>query len=308
MQGMPPSQRKRSNFGYTMQSFLGHLQGTQKSLHTVNNYRTDLMCFAKYAWDLGYSADFKVTELAKNDLEKYPQYLLSQGLSTNTRRRKVLTLRKWLRYVESRGRVSKGIEGFGLRFPAPVKIEHAPEVLDLHPILAAVNGPLPSAHANDYIHVRNRALIWLMAETGILVSEIGKVRVSDLQEGTREFSIEIFGRNGSRAIQISRDLGEYLKELARIKRGKYLFTGCNRHGPLGTPMTARGVELVFKEFFNSSSGLPEKVTPRLLRHSVVVKWLNEGVSQEEVKRRMGLLTQYAFKILRPHFSPTKSKT
>ena len=91
------------------------------------------------------------------------------------------------------------------------------------------------------------------------------------------------------------DLFEAIDELRKVSKNPegWIFFGFNKFGSLGSPMTARGVEMLVKHY-GPALGSPG-LTPRTFRHSVILRWFEEGIPQMEIQNRLGLKTTYAFR-------------
>jgi integrase/recombinase XerD len=284
----------RVDFAYAFRSFVGYLEGTEKAAHTIKNYKSDLQSFRDFLESGLGSETVALSDLTRQDLERFHEFLKGQGQKTNTRRRKLLTVRKLLRYLTQRKKI--GID-VGDKLPAPQKVERVPFTVPRAELIAAIRAlPLD----ND-LRLRNQVLLWTLAETGCLVSEIPRIRFADWKPG----SLEISGKS-PRTLSVSPELCEQVQLLrASAPDRDHLFLGFNKFGPLAAPITPRGVELLV-EVTAPKLGLGE-ITPRTFRHSAVVHWFTEGVSREEIQRRLGLRTAYAFRVFEPIFK-SKSKT
>jgi site-specific recombinase XerD len=290
-------QRKRNlNFAYALRSFTGYLEGTEKSAHTIKNYRSDLLSFQNFLEKGLGGTPVALFKVNREDIERYHSYLKAQGLKTNTRRRKLLTVRKMLRFLTQRNKIALDI---GKKLPAPHKIERVPLTVKSNELIAAIQ-KLPK---DSEIQIRNHALLWTLAETGCQVSEVTRLRLENwitTQDGT----FINFGGKSPRTIPISPDLYgtiQSLKSYASEKSANlpWLFLGFNKFGTLGAPITARGVELLVKAYaerlgFNT-------LTPRTFRHSIVLKWFTQGLTRDEIQKRLGLKTAYAFRVYEPLF-------
>ncbi|MBU6376249.1 MAG: site-specific integrase [Bdellovibrionales bacterium] len=285
---MAESQSKRGpSFAYALRSFSGYLRGSGKAEHTVANYQSDLRVFERFVHEKLAKKRLLVSDLNLSDLRKYSEYLRSQGFHDNTRRRRLLTVRRLFQYLTKRGKLDLDL---GRRLPAPHKVEKVPRVVDLVGLLNKISA-LPSDTA---LQSRNRTLLWLICETGCLVSEASALRLGQVLMGPG--SIEFLGK-GARQIPVSKGLLEALQELGKRNRDSgFLFQGFNRYGPIGnTSITPRGIELVFKKLLSEFG----KITPRMVRHSVVVHWAQQGETQETIQARLGLKTDYAFRSYAP---------
>src|SRR5277367_488409 len=114
------SKRKPGELLSAIQSFVGYLEGTEKSEHTIKNYRLDLMAFREF---LGSPS---LLRLRSTDIERYQEHLKAQGLKTNTRRRKLLTLGRFLKFTAERNRALASLHR---KVPAPHKVERIPVTL-----------------------------------------------------------------------------------------------------------------------------------------------------------------------------------
>lgn len=295
---MGKSQRKRKpDFAYVTKSFLGYLEGTEKSLHTIKNYRSDLVTFQKFLEKGLGSQPVAITKLTLHDLERYNDYLKILKLKTNSRRRKLLTIRKLLRYLSQRKQI--GID-VGQKLPAPAKMERIPLTVSQPELLQKIRS-MPSV---SEIEARNRVLLWTLAETGCQVSEATQIRFEqwEAQSGGKS-ALHISGKM-PRAVPVSCELYEEVQKLQILTQTKkpspWIFLGFNKFGSLGSPITSRGVELLVKAYAERLE--IEGLTPRTFRHSAVVQWFKEGLEQDEIQRRLGLRTAYAFRtydLLRP---------
>ncbi|MBI3534907.1 MAG: site-specific integrase [Deltaproteobacteria bacterium] len=167
--------KNTTNFSYALKSFLGYLEGTAKSIHTVNGYKSDLETFKKFLQKGLQNKSTSLRSLTLKDLVQYHAYLKKIGQKTNTRRRRVLTVRKLLRYLNKRKKFPLDIS---YKIPAPYKIERIPYTISLDEFIEKIK----QISTPSTITMRNRALLWLLAETGCLVSEISLLKFEHFRE------------------------------------------------------------------------------------------------------------------------------
>ena len=131
------------------------------------------------------------------------------------------------------------------------------------------------------------------------MSEVSRLRFSDFQLGSAGQTswLQILGK-AERRIPISAELAF---EAARLAQGSGLwaFTGFHRAQPMGTAISDRAVELLTRSYAERL-GVPG-LTPRAFRHSAVVAWNQQGLSRLEIRERLGLKTDYAFRVYEPLF-------
>lgn len=339
--------KKQLNLPAAIRSFTGYLEGTEKAAHTIKSYKLDLLAFQNYLHEAkGPKRAQRLDALTAKDLDHYHAHMTAAGLKTNTRRRKLMTLRKFLSYLAGRRKISVDL---GKTLLTPSKVERVPATLPYDELLEAVRA-LPF---DTELAARNRALLWTLVETGCLVSEVTRLRYDQYEFATtastsavparksaagdlRRFksptkesahskgstaiglaggTVEFLSRGEARRVPVSRELVEALRDLRRISRNPdhpWAYIGFNKFGPMsGAPMTPRGVELLVRALAprlpsrgagtsaDSKRGPEVEVTPRILRHSTVRYWLDQGIDRVEIQRRLGLKTAYAFRTFEP---------
>lgn len=288
----------KPNVGFerAKKTFLGFLQARGKAINTIKNYACDLTEFGDYCQNKGL--DFQ--KLGLTELEAYHENLKSRGLRPNSRRRKLMTAKTFLRYLSGRMDVSTvGSE----KLITPDKVEKPPKLVERNIVLElAVSQP------DHDMGWRNRALIGVLLETGMLVTEALSLSQADCTFDRGGASLAIGGKR-ARSVRVSVDTAKALKELVtRLKGSKYFFYGYSRSGPNAERLTSRGVEVLFKGWAKTL-GL-KHFHPRTLRHLYVVEALLQGKSESEIMTSLALKTPYAFRVYRQivKAEPAKSTT
>jgi site-specific recombinase XerD len=283
---------KTLTFSEILRSFIGFLEANEKSRSTIVSYRGDLRTFEAFLEHGMGKRRVAVQELNPKDLDRYQDYLVAEGFKNNTQRRKLLVLRKLLKWLHRRNKLGSEI---GVRLPTLKRIERIPFTVDTRELLSAIR-KLPAASELD---ARNRALLWLLAESGCQVSEVKLLKFEQVRVRGKEAWIDFGGRNG-RSVPVSRDWADWVREIKKIQKSKdnpWIFMGYNRFGPLKGPISSRGVELLVRGY---AAKLGEKrLVPRTFRHSVVIHWARQGLDSPQIQKLLGLRSQYAFRLYEP---------
>jgi len=283
---MKKTDRKRKknsfNFSYAFRSFLGYLEGTSKAENTISSYKSDIGTFQTFLEQSGKTASSGFRGIGKKDLEIYDNYLKQNSFRTNTRRRKIMTIRKWLTFLVKRNKIDRVLTS-GL--PAPAKIERIPFTVPSDELIKKVK-KLPE---ETELNLRNKLLLLVLAETGCRVSEIGPLCYEEKR------TVRCRGKF-AREIPVSSDLKDMVLRLKakRASDSKYVFSGFNKFGTLNSPITSRGVEILVKAYA-PRLGI-DNLTPRTFRHSAVLYWSRLGETKENILQYLGLKTDYAFRI------------
>ena len=133
----------------------------------------------------------------------------------------------------------------GQKLATPHKIERVPLTVSSVKLIDAIR-QLPK---ETLLESRNRALLWTLAETGCLVSEVASFRYENwfsLPEG--KYGVLIQGK-AARKVEVSAELYGAIQELKPFSKDcPWIFLGFNKFGPLGAPISPRGVELLVRLF------------------------------------------------------------
>jgi len=159
-------------------------------------------------------------------------------------------------------------------------------------LLLACAPPGESGPMADRAAVRNRAILWLLYDTGIRVSELCGLRLGDFDR--RHGLITVRGK-GSKERRVAlganclRNLLYYLdrhrpneEELAEwgSAREDHVFLAETR-----TPLTKNGVEMLFSRIRKRAGITDKRISPHILRHTFAVRYLvlgNDPFSLQEL--------------------------
>jgi site-specific recombinase XerD len=161
----------------------------------------------------------------------------------------------------------------------------------------------------DYATARNRALLWLFLESGLLVSEVCTLYLEDFdREGNflrvvgnkGEERHIVLGVNGRRALLLYLD--RY--RLRGKKQGqRALFLSEKRQ-----PLTTNAITQVFLRL-NTRAGLTDKhVSPTMLRDTFAIQYLRSGGNPKQLQEQLGLVEKTAIKRYQDAARSTEKRT
>lgn len=245
--------------------------------NTINSYRQDLTQFGAYltAEKLTLEAVDHVVVLA------WLNQLRLVGKSNNSVIRMVTSLRKFFGYLAQ----EKIVLPNPMRdIKPPKKATHLPAVLSVAEIDALLAVPIDTTP----LDIRNRTLIEVMYATGLRVSELVNLKLSDLhlQLGL----IQTIGKGDKeRIIPIGEVAADWLTRyfassrlaLLKGKASPYVFLN-DRGGQL----TRQGVWKIIKKLV-VEAGITKDVSPHTLRHSFATHILENGADLRIVQELLG---------------------
>ncbi|MDD3222034.1 MAG: site-specific tyrosine recombinase XerD [Lachnospiraceae bacterium] len=261
-----------------IEEFVVYLTDVKKSsANTVMSYRRDLVKFNKFI------EDQRITDVRKinsTNLNSYMLYMEREQFATSTISRNIATLKAFFGYLSREGIV---VEDPTSQLKAPKIEKKMPEVLTTREVDLLLSQPLPNTNKG----IRDRAMLELLYATGIRVSELISLKLSDVnlngayihcQDLNKERFIP-FGNVTKNALRI------YIRE-ARMKmvgndKEDILFTNCN-----GTAMSRQGFWKLLKKYAKNA-GIQADITPHTLRHSFAAHLVANGADLRSVQEMLG---------------------
>jgi site-specific recombinase XerD len=137
--------------------------------------------------------------------------------------------------------------------------------------------------------LRDRAILELLFSTGLRVSEIARLRMSDVRADRDEFSVT--GKGGKRRIVfVSGEARKALKAYAdkRSDASDFLFVGHDKakRARADAPITPRSVERLVEKYA-VLAGITKHVSPHTLRHTFATDLLRGGADIRSVQAMLG---------------------
>lgn len=256
-----------------IEDFLEYLSVIKKySLHTISNYKIDLLDFLEFNKD--------ILKVDKDIVNKYMQYLYDKKLSRSSISRRLSSLRSFYNYLYNNGIVSKNY--FSL-VKNPKKENNLPKYvkeIDIDKMFSIPDTRSPLGQ-------RNLLIIRMLYATGVRVSELINIKLSDID--IKERTIKILGKGSKERIVV---FGNNTKEILSLylNNGKYkLSKGNNDYLFLnkdGNRLSDRYVREIIDDIIFKAS-IQMHVSPHMLRHTFATDMLNNGADLVSVKELLG---------------------
>lgn len=260
--------------------FLQYLKNEKRySSHTLLAYSNDIQVFSNYLQDLG------IIDLLKADtssIRTYIVFLMEQGLDPSSTSRKLSALRSLYKFALKTGKIKKdpiqAIKAPKLKKKLPVFIED-------DKLISLLNSPV--IFAEDFEGLRDRLVIELLFGTGMRLSELIKLKDSDIDNYQQQLKV-IGKRNKERIIPIPLSVLDLANNFIKYKS---LHKINNQTDKL--IVTSKGEEaypgLIYRivKRYLSLISTQEKKSPHVLRHSYATSLLNNGADLNAIKELLG---------------------
>ncbi len=253
------------------------IEEKKSSANTIESYLRDINQFIIYCTSVG------LKDLSKADsdlLHRYMEYLTVLGKSDSTKTRIIASLRCYYRFLLNKGICSVNpVDSIKLK-KAEKKL---PGVLDSNEIVLLLSQP----DSSEYKGIRDRAMLELLYATGIKVSELIDLKVTDVN-----LQIGILHLNNNKKERIIpiypaavKSVAEYLVNVRPIivpeEDEDRLFTNMN-----GQHMSRQGFWKIIKHYAETA-GIKKDITPHTLRHSFASHLLENGAKLSDIKEMLG---------------------
>ncbi len=215
-------------------------------------------------------------------IREFLAYLYAQNYTKSTTARKLATLRSFFKFLIRRGVVSVNPLS---TIRTPKQEKRLPRCLDLEQVQKLLDAP----EDNDLLGARDKAMLEILYSSGIRVSELVELEMSDmdLQEGI--LRVRGKGRKdrltpiGSQAIKAVQRYFELRNADVKLQNPHTQRVFLNKHGePLSTRSVRRKLDKYLVE-----AGLDPGISPHTLRHSFATHLLNNGADLRSVQELLG---------------------
>jgi integrase/recombinase XerD len=207
--------------------------------------------------------------------------MYAQGLSPRSIARHITTIRNYYQFLTTEGTIPRDPAEF---LAAPKQWSTIPKYLnkdEVNRLLASPNGSKPA-------DLRDRAMMELLYATGLRVSELCKLELSNFERSMGFLKVTGKG-NKQRVVPFGESAGEAIDKYLAEGRGvllggrgsKYLF------------VTARGRAMVRQTFWvllrkhGRKAGIFRRLTPHVVRHSFATHLVEGGADLRSVQVMLG---------------------
>lgn len=266
------------NMQTEIDAFISYLHNVKKtSANTELSYQRDLKKLKSY---LENQHVMEVSQIKKKHLEEYVSYMTQEQFKPATISRNIASIKAWFHYLFKEHIVKDDITE-ALHSP---KIEKKiPEIMTMNEVDTLLSQPSGESPKE----IRDKAMLELLYATGIRVTELISLRLSDLnlqmdyivcqdEHKTRRIPFGTKARNALLAY-----LEKSREAMVATKESDILFVNCS-----GLAMSRQGFWKLIK-YYSKKAGIMADITPHTLRHSFAAHLVENGADLRSVQEMLG---------------------
>lgn len=248
--------------------------------NTLAAYRNDLAGFS--CWLV--SKHNKLVTVSTSDIQRYLAGKFEQGYKSRSSARLLSTLRRFYAWLLRDRRISEDptrlLESPKAERPLPVSLNE-------EQVVSLLNAP----DSGDDIGYRDRAMLELLYATGLRVSELVNLQLS--QVSIEPGVLRIMGKgNKERLVPVGEVALDWLSAYMRHVRPSLLQNKSSATNAVfvtqrGSAMTRQAFWYMIKRHAVHAGIAPEKLSPHTLRHAFATHLLNHGADLRVVQMLLG---------------------
>lgn len=263
-------------------TFISYLEFEKRySPETVKAYQSDLQQFFKFMSDL-YEWDKNILTISKQQIRSWIAFLVDEGKSPRSVRRKLSTLTTFFKYQQYKG---LRLDNPANHIAVPKIPQRLPKIVDTK----AINLLLDKHHFGDgFEGLRDKLVIELIYETGVRLSELINLKTLDVHLDEGVLKVTGKGRK-ERLIPFSNILKKNIENYLAI-RANETFENPNFSYLIVTNKGKKTYSKLISRIVNKYLSLVSingHRNPHVLRHTFASSLLRNGADLNAIKELLG---------------------
>ncbi|MCF8325738.1 MAG: tyrosine recombinase XerC [Leadbetterella sp.] len=259
--------------------FLSYLQNEKRlSQHTVLAYKIDLLQFQTF---LNVpNTEFDIIQAQYQDVRRWIVQLSENEIDNRSINRKIASLRAFFKFLQIKKKIKANpvalVKSLKIAKRLPVYVEEKP----MENLFANIE------FAEDFEGLRDKLLLEMLYGTGIRLSELINIKVSDVDIFGKKITV-LGKRNKYRVIPLHQTLLDLIQKYLKAKidyfdsEHDYLIL-TDKYDQLYRVFVQRKI----KHYLELVTTISKK-SPHVLRHSFATHLLNRGADLNAIKELLG---------------------
>ena len=244
----------------------------ERSDNTVDNYTIDLRIFEDYLTE----KSIDLINVTKKDVEGFLLYMkVEKNWANSTRTRRLVSIRNFYQYLYDERIIATVPTD---RVKMPPKQDRNPAYLTQAQAKRAVDA---TEDELEPYRSRDKAILMVLLTTGIRLSGLTEIKISDITEGTLSI---IEKGNKQREVGLNNDTLKAIKDYLKVRNSEseYLFVS-NRNDFIST----RTVQETIKKYIKKAKLDTKKYSVHSFRHSAAVFMHKNGMDIRTIQKVLG---------------------
>ncbi|MCG3163733.1 MAG: Tyrosine recombinase XerC [Acidobacteria bacterium] len=269
--------------------FIKHLKYERNaSDHTLRNYESDLVQFYDYVAPpdgQGFRREVNIRDIDHLTIREYMASLYEQNKKKSSIHRKVAALRTFFRYLCREGVLEVN----------PAKLVHSPRVerkLPNHLTIEQMIKFIETPETDTVLGKRDRAILELLYASGIRVSELVNLSLTDIDFNNQTVRVKGKGRK-ERMVPFGDHAKKALQDYLGVRGELLLEADPEKLDPAavfmnyqGTRITTRSVGRMIDKYVKICADI-HHISPHSLRHSFATHMLDAGADLRAIQELLG---------------------
>ena len=251
------------------------------SNHTIKAYKNDLLQLSKFIKNLEI---IKMNDIHKEQINEYIKYLKSE-YKVKTIKRKIVSSKKFFTYLEEERYIKKNpFDSIKFKLTLDTTIPKTIGFHEIKKIYEQIYCNYNKYGLDSVYYLTEVLIIELLYTTGIIVSELCDIKVSDINLKSKTILIKGKGRkerlvfmNSNEIINLVR---KYMKLTSEVT-SEYLLRNKNLN-----QLSSQSVRLRVKRI-TKEAGISNNITPHMFRHTFATSLLEEEINLMYIQDLLG---------------------
>ncbi len=262
-----------------LESFLDHVSLERGlSINTRKAYADDIGQFLAFLDQKGVTS---LNQASRKQILDHLMAMKGRGMSTNSISRHLVAIKVFFRYLQQEGLLDRNVTD---TMDSPTLWKILPDTLSEREVELLLNAP----DLRKPLGVRDRAILEILYASGLRVSELAHLHLSDLHLDEGYLRVVGKGRK-ERVIPVARDSADLLERYLDEVRPMLCEDPCEGAvfvSKRGTPLCRQRLWQLIKQY-TKEAGIMKNVTPHTLRHSFASHLLANGAPLRVIQEMLG---------------------
>ena len=274
----------KSEMECLVDAFIEYLKSVKDySENTVGSYKHDALLFVRFLEERGVH---NITEVTEDIISEYQALLKEKKMAASTIVRYNTTIKNFFAFLVENGNIPDNPAEV-IKSPSVSVSKKTPRILSDTETLDLLNQEFSDSPKG----VRDKAILEMLYSTGLKVSEIISLKLSNIDMGLGCIILpKMKSEDGDRVIPYGKmtrsAVTSYLLEARKALLGKredkgYVFLNCD-----GKQLSRQGVWKIVK-FYAQKAGVSSDISPHSLRHSFAAHLVKNGAEISAIQDMMG---------------------